>query len=63
MSDLSRRLEEGAKSGLLASSLENIRALLESHPQEFEKESIVELAEAGDWAEMNNRFFRTLAFG
>ena len=63
MSDLSRRLDEGAKSGLLASSLENIRGLLESCPQEFEKQSIAELAEAGDWAELNNRFFRTLAFG
>ena len=63
MSDLSRRLEEGANSGLLASSLQNIRALLESHPQEFEKASIAELAAAGDWAELNNRFFRTLAFG
>ena len=63
MSDLSRRLEEGTKSGLLASSLQNIRALLESHPQEFEKASIEELAAAGDWAELNNRFFRTLAFG
>jgi phosphoglucomutase len=63
MSDLSRRLEEGAKSGLLASSLANIHALLESHPREFEKASIAELAAAGDWAELNNRFFRTLAFG
>ena len=64
MSDLSRRLEEGAQSGaLLASSLENIRALLAGHPQEVEKASIAELAESGDWAELNNRFFRTLAFG
>ena len=64
MSDLSRRLEEGAQSGaLLASSLENIRALLAGHPQEVERASITELAESGDWAELNNRFFRTLAFG
>jgi phosphoglucomutase len=63
MSDLSRQLEEGAQSGLLASSLENIRALLAGHPQEFEKASVAELAAAGDWAELNNRFFRTLAFG
>ena len=64
MSDLSRRLEEGAQSGaLLASSLENIRALLAGHPQEVERASIAELAESGDWAELNNRFFRTLAFG
>ena len=63
MSDLPRQLEEGAKSGLLASSLENIRALLAGHPQEVEKASVAELASAGDWAELNNRFFRTLAFG
>jgi len=63
MSDLSRRLEEGAEGGLLASSRENIRALLGSHPHEVEQASIEELAAAGDWAELNNRFFRTLAFG
>jgi hypothetical protein len=56
MSDLSRRLEEGAQSGaLLVSSLENIRALLAGHPQEVEKASIAELAESGDWAELAKR--------
>ena len=63
MSDLSRQLEEGVRNGLLASSLENIRVLLDGYPQEFEKASIAELAAAGDWSELNNRFFRTLAFG
>lgn len=64
MTDLSRRLDEAAHSGaLLAPSLENIRAFLAANPREYEKASIAELAEAGDWAELNNRFFRTLAFG
>lgn len=63
MSDLSHLLQEGAKSGLLASSLDNIRDFLAAGPQEFERASVEELAAAGDWTELNNRFFRTLAFG
>ena len=55
MSDLSRQLEEGAKSGLLVSSLENIRALLSGHPQDVEKASVAELAAAGDWASRPQR--------
>lgn len=63
MSDLSHRLEEGTKGGLLSSSLDNLRAFLARHPQDYERASVEELAAAGDWTELNNRFFRTLAFG
>lgn len=64
MSDLSAVLEAGRTSGgLLESSRANIEALLAAGPEDFERASIAELAGAGDWEELNNRFFRTLAFG
>lgn len=64
MSDLSEKLKAGCcDGGLLESSLANIEALLESHPAKFERDSVEELAAAGNWEELNNRFFRTLAFG
>lgn len=64
MSELSAALEAGRQSGgLLESSKANIEALLASGPEEFERASIGELVVAGNWEELNNRFFRTLAFG
>jgi len=48
---------------LLPSSLDNIASLLAAHPETYERESIAELVAAGNWEELNNRFFRTLAFG
>ena len=63
MKDVADLLREGKKAGLLDSSSENIEALLAAHPEEFERASIAELAESGNWEELNNRFFRTLAFG
>jgi alkylresorcinol/alkylpyrone synthase len=45
MSDLPRQLEEGAKSGLLASSLENIRALL---PEQSLEETLHTLRDYGN---------------
>jgi phosphoglucomutase len=64
MTDLPEKLREGRRSGgLLESAQANIEALLASQPAEFERESIEELVASGDWPELNNRFFRTLAFG
>ena len=64
MSDISEALELGRQGGSLReSSLLNIQALLQAHPRDFERASIEELAAAGNWEELNNRFFRTLAFG
>ena len=64
MSDLSKTLQEAENRGLLLqSSLANIRTVLASGPSAAERESIEELATAGNWAELDNRFFRTLAFG
>lgn len=64
MEDLAKLLRRGRESGgLLESSQANIESLLASQPDPREVESVRELAEAGDWGELNNRFFRTLAFG
>ena len=48
---------------LLSSSAENIRAMLARGSSPLAEEVITELAGAGRWEELNNRFFRTLAFG
>jgi phosphoglucomutase len=63
MKDAADLLREGRKNGLLESSAANIEALLGAHPEDHERASIAELAAAGNWEELNNRFFRTLAFG
>ncbi len=63
MKDLAILLREGREKGLLESSAANIDTLLASHPEDYERASITELAAAGNWEELNNRFFRTLAFG
>ena len=63
MNDVADLLREGRKNGLLESSAANIESLLAAHPEAEERASIAELAEAGNWEELNNRFFRTLAFG
>lgn len=63
MKDVAELLREGRENGLLESSAANIEALLAAHPEDYERASIAELAAAGQWEELNNRFFRTLAFG
>ena len=63
MKDVADLLCEGRRNGLLDSSSDNIEALLAAHPEHYERASIAELAAAGNWEELNNRFFRTLAFG
>ena len=63
MENLPALLPEGLRHGLLASSLENINSLLAANPETYERASIAELASSGNWEELNNRFFRTLAFG
>lgn len=64
MSDTIDALKKGTEGGaLLDASLANIEALLGAHPRDFEKASVEELVRAENWEELNNRFFRTLAFG
>lgn len=64
MTTLLDYLSTAEQSGLLlTSSAENIRKMLERSPSLIALSVITELAERGAWEELNNRFFRTLAFG
>lgn len=57
-------LDQAAADGrLLDASLKNIHALLASGANPVYRASIEELAEAGQWTELNDRFFATLKFG
>lgn len=58
------RLQSAVAAGhLLASSRDNILALLRSSDNPVYHRSVAELLETGAWAELNDRFFRWLAFG
>ena len=48
---------------LLESSLENIELLTGGTQDPVVPAAIAQLVEAGEWAELNNRFYKTLAFG
>ena len=48
---------------LLASSHENILALLAASPNPVYRASIEELANSGQWEELNDRFYQALKFG
>ncbi len=48
---------------LLAAAAENVRALVETGNSPVYAESIVQLAEGGQWGELVDRFYHTLAFG
>jgi len=64
MNDILLSVKEAVQSGkLLESSAKNIENLLTSSPSPIANASISELVTAGDWKELDNRFFRTLAFG
>ncbi|MBM3863306.1 MAG: phospho-sugar mutase [Verrucomicrobia bacterium] len=64
MSDLDPRLEQAVADGLLlASARSNIRALLAGSIHPVANEAVRELAETGQWQELNDRFYKTLAFG
>ncbi len=61
--NLSDTLAAAVKRGeLLQSSADNIHDLLKSSEPIY-RLSIEQLADAGEWAELNDRFFRKLAFG
>ena len=64
MNDLSTHLDTAVASGnLLPSSAENIRQLLARSSSPVDRSSIEELVQLAAWPELNDRFFRTLAFG
>jgi phosphoglucomutase len=48
---------------LLASAAQNISALLRSAASPFYEQVVAELASGNEWAELNDRFYKTLAFG
>lgn len=61
---LADQLQAAVTSGqLLPASLDNINALLAASDNPVYRSSIEELASAGQWAELNDRFFQALKFG
>lgn len=64
MSDLAVTIQAAASSGkLLESSARNVLAMLEKSTSATDAASIRELVETGNWTELDNRFFRLIAFG
>ena len=64
MSSLIDQVQAAAQEGkLLPESARNIAALLGGHPTALYQDSLSELVAGGHWDELNDRFFRTLAFG
>src|SRR5579871_2502981 len=64
MSDLSLRLSQAVQAGhLLSSSAKNIEQLLARGNSPTYALSVSELVDKGAWDELNDRFFKTLAFG
>jgi phosphoglucomutase len=58
------RITEAVGAGnLLAATAENIGTLLRGARSIFYEEVVAELAGKNEWEELNDRFFRTLAFG
>ncbi|HEV2841148.1 MAG TPA: phospho-sugar mutase [Chthoniobacterales bacterium] len=48
---------------LLETAAQNISTLLRGAPSPFYEQAVAELAASGEWAELNDRFYKTLAFG
>jgi phosphoglucomutase len=64
MSALQESLSTAVAAGqLLESARNNIAALLAGTTSEIAPLAIAELVAAGEWQELNDRFFKTLAFG
>ena len=64
MSDLTSSIQNAAQAGkLLEASAQNILSLLERSTSPVDAASVSELVAAENWTELDNRFFRTIAFG
>ncbi|MBA3961683.1 MAG: phospho-sugar mutase [Chthoniobacterales bacterium] len=64
MPDNNEALDQAVSEGkLLETSAANIRADLAAASSPIAARAVSELIQAGEWAELNDRFFRTLAFG
>lgn len=63
-SELQGHLEKAKLDGkILQSTLEGCLQWLKSNPSPLVAESISELVQQGQWTELNDRFYKTLAFG
>src|SRR5579862_3028343 len=64
MSELKSSLQDAVASGkLLEQSAQNILQLVSGGGPALYRQSVDELIAGGQWEELNDRFFRTLAFG
>jgi phosphoglucomutase len=64
MDTLLQKIDSAARQGqLLPSSLANIQATLAASVSPVTRSAIEELVASENWSELDNRFFRTLAFG
>ena len=62
--ELNKLIEDATASGLLRSDArENIVRFLARAASPLEMQVIGELARAGEWSELSDRFYKTLAFG
>jgi phosphoglucomutase len=59
-SKISRAVADGQ---LMEPAAKNIHALLGGAPSDLYLRSVSELVDAGEWSELNDRFYQTLAFG
>jgi phosphoglucomutase len=61
---LDQKIETATAQGrLLKSAAENIRVLLKGAPSDLYARVIAQLMAADEWGELNDRFYKTLAFG
>jgi phosphoglucomutase len=61
---LNSKIERAIADGqLMESAAKNIRALLEGAPSDLYLRAVDELVNSREWSELNDRFYRTLAFG
>ncbi len=62
--ELNSKIERAVADGhLMESAATNIRTLLSGAPSDRYWRVVEELARAGEWRELNDRFYQTLAFG
>src|SRR5438552_5030445 len=52
-----------ARGQLMQSTAKNIRSFLAGAPTDLYFNAIKQLADSGEWSELNDRFYQTLAFG
>src|SRR6266480_3681125 len=64
LEELNSRIERAVARGqLLKSTAKNIRTLLAGATTDLYFNSVNQLADSGEWSELDDRFYQTLAFG